>query len=140
MRHTPFLALGTAIILTGLLAPAHAQDQGQSDRGVARVSVISGEVSIQRGDSGETSAAAVNAVLVAGDTVATGASSRAEIQFDNANMARLASDSEVRLAEPTATRDELPVARGTVMLSVVHVAGAQVELSTPLVSVRPNGR
>ena len=140
MRHTPFLALGTAIILTGLLAPAHAQDQGQSDRGVARVSVISGEVSIQRGDSGETSAAAVNAVLVAGDTVATGAGSRAEIQFDNANMARLASDSEVRLSELTPTRYQLQVARGTVMFSVVRDSRAQVEVSTPLVSVRPTGR
>ena len=44
-------------------------------------------------------AAAINAPLVVGDRLYTGPGSRAELQFDYANMIRLAPESEVRIAE-----------------------------------------
>ena len=40
--------------------------------GVARISLIHGDVSMQRGDSGDTSAVTLNTPLVAGDKVFTG--------------------------------------------------------------------
>ncbi len=49
------------------------QEQGPPP-GAARVSMINGEVSTMRGDSGEWVAAIVNAPVVPGDTVATAAS------------------------------------------------------------------
>ena len=88
------------------------QEEGPG-RGVARVSVMDGDVSVQRGDSGETVAAALNAPLVVEDQLMTGPNSRAEIQFDWANMVRLASLSEVRLAELENQRYQIQVARGT---------------------------
>ena len=53
-----------------------AQEQGPPP-GAARISMINGEVSTMRGDSGEWVAAVVNAPVVQGDTVATAARARA---------------------------------------------------------------
>ncbi|MBZ5590900.1 MAG: FecR domain-containing protein [Acidobacteriia bacterium] len=141
MRRTSYLLL-LAVVLTGTITMARAQvppaqDPDNSEHGVARMSIIGGDVTVQRGDSGEQTAAVVNAPLMAGDVISTGPGARAEIQFDSANMARLASDSEVRMSELTSKRDQLQVARGTVVFSVIRAAQTQVEISTPSVSVRP---
>src|SRR5579859_7956387 len=110
MRRTPYL-LFIALILAGAVATIQAQDpqvdqqvdpNDAAEHGVARISVINGDVTIQRGDSGEQTAAAVNAPLVAGDIVSTAPGARVEVQFDAANMLRLAPDSEVRIGELTA--------------------------------------
>jgi hypothetical protein len=141
MRRTPLLFI--ALIVTGAVATLQAQEDpnlnpnDSAEHGVARVSVINGDVSVQRGDSGEQSAAAVNAPLVAGDIIGTAPGARVEIQFDAANMLRLAPDSEVKIGELTAKRYQVQVGRGTVILSVVRDSRAQVEINTPSVSVRP---
>ncbi len=138
MKTTRYLFV-MALVLTGTVATTCAQEN-DPEHGVARISVIAGDVSIERGDSGERSAAAVNAPLVTGDVVTTGPGAHAEVQFDSANMVRLASDSEVRLSEVAGARYQLQVARGTVMFSVVRDSRAQVEVSIAAVSVRPLGR
>lgn len=107
---------------------------------VARISILNGEVSVQRGDSGEVVAAALNAPLMAGDRVTTGPGARAEIQFDYANVIRLGSNADIRLNDLQANRYQLQIARGTISFSVVRDSQAQVELSTPPVSIRPVGR
>src|SRR5262249_3693122 len=66
------------------------------DRGVARISYMSGSVSVRRGDSGELISAIVNAPLTIGDRVVTG-DGRAEVQFDSANLIRLGPGTEIRL-------------------------------------------
>src|SRR6266404_8948063 len=60
-----------------------------TNSGVARVSLIHGDVSTQRGNAGDWSAAALNAPVVAGDRVSTGDKARTELQLDYANMLRL---------------------------------------------------
>src|SRR5262245_35644051 len=89
-----------AVFLLGALrVPVLAQDQGdEPDHGVARISLISGDVTVRRGDSGEEIAADLNGPLVTRDHVFTDRGARAEIQLDWANMIRLAPDSEVRMA------------------------------------------
>lgn len=129
-------ALWLAVGLIGLPAACGEDDDGPG-RGVARLSVIQGDVSVRRGDSGEWVAGAVNAPLVVQDHVMTGAASRAEVQFDWANMLRLASDTEVRLAELEYRRYQVQLARGTVMLRVLRDTDAEIEVNTPEVSVRP---
>src|SRR5579862_9747947 len=69
------------------------------DRGVARISVMNGNVSIRRGDSGDLVAGALNVPVVATDRIETGEGGRAEVQFDWANMIRLAPATEVRFSE-----------------------------------------
>ncbi|MGC8794404.1 MAG: DUF6600 domain-containing protein, partial [Bryobacteraceae bacterium] len=129
----PFVALlGVAV--------AWGQDDDGPGRGVARLSVIAGEVSVRRGDSGDWVAGAVNAPLVVQDAVMTGASSRAEVQFDWANMLRLGADTEVRLTELEYRRYQAQLVRGTVMLRVLRDSDAEIEVNTPSVSVRPLGK
>lgn len=123
-----------------LTVPAALADDADPGRGVARISVINGDVSVRRGDSGDWVAAAVNAPLVVQDTIATGPGSRAEVQFDYANMLRLASNTEVRLSELEYRRYQVQVARGTVEFRVLRNSDADVEVSTPAVSVRPSKR
>lgn len=86
--------LAIAFLLCGF---GWAQEDGPG-RGVARISLINGDVSVRRGDSGDWIAAALNAPLVISDHVVTGPSSRTEIQFDYANILRLAANAEVGLS------------------------------------------
>src|SRR5437667_11577135 len=103
MGHTGkfrFWALtGAVLTLAVMIAPANAQDPDDMRRGVARISLINGEVSVRRGDSGEWVAAAVNAPLMTEDRVATGPNSRVEIQFDAAHVLRAGGKAEARLAQ-----------------------------------------
>ena len=116
-----------------------AEDQGDApDRGVARISTMMGNVSVRRGDSGELVAAAmVNAPLVAGDRMVTSDTGRAEVQFDFANLIRLGPSTEVRLSELAYHRYQIQIATGTTIFRVVRDTDAQVEISTPSVSVHP---
>ena len=125
--------LGT---LAGLVLPVLAQNDDAA-RGVARVSVVAGEVSVRRGDSGDSVAATINAPLVAQDRLMTGAGARAELQFDRANMIRIGANTEVRLAEMQSQRYQLNVAVGLVTFRVWQNSSAEVDLNTPTVSVRP---
>ena len=129
------------IVASGVVCMAWGQDPPDQEegpgRGVARISLMNGEVSVRRGDSGEVVAAALNAPLVVEDQILTGPDSRAEVQFDSANMVRLAPMSEVRFAELENQRYQLQVARGMVTFRVLRDSNAQVEISTPSVSVRP---
>src|SRR5262249_16780848 len=121
-------------------ANLNAQDPDDLKRGVARVSVINGDVSVRRGDSGDLVSAAPNAPLVAEDNVVTGPSSRTEIQLDSSNFMRLGSNSEPKLAQIEYHRSVLQMARGTATFRVLRDSNSDVEVDTPTVSVRPSRR
>ncbi len=127
----------TALAWLGLAATAWAQSADPPARGVARIALIQGDVSVKRGDSGEWVAAAPNAPLVVEDRVLTGVNSRTEVQFDYANIIRLSSQAELRLAELEQARYLLQLAAGTATFRVLRNSQADVEISTPNVSVRP---
>jgi hypothetical protein len=138
---------GWAVLLAGALAlslPVDAQDtfvnrdEGDDpEHGVARLSLLNGDVTVQRGDSGEVVAGELNAPVVELDHVLTGVGSRAEIQFDWANMVRLGPVSDVGIGELRTGDYLLQVAEGTVTFRVLRESDANVEISTPTVSVRP---
>ncbi len=113
-----------------------SQDSADS-RGVARISVLQGEVSVKRGDTGEQIAATINAPLVALDRLITGPGGRSELQFDFANMIRLGANTEVRLAELQYKRFQLNIPVGLVTYRVWDNSDAEVDLNTPTVSIRP---
>ena len=131
--------LVAAVFLLGALTvPGLAQDvDGDPDHGVARLSLISGDVTVRRGDSGEDIAAEPNAPLVARDHVFTERAARAEIQLDWANIIRLAPDSEVRMAVLADRNYRVELAEGTMTFRVLRDSEAQVEISTPTASIRP---
>jgi uncharacterized protein DUF6600/FecR-like protein len=142
MRRFLFVAtLGLAAI--GVLAWAQQQDFAPEDagdapdHGVARLSLINGNVSVAQGDSGELAGALINAPVVAGDRVLTGEGSRAEVQFDGVNLIRLAPSTEVRMGDLQYHRYQVQIAQGLVTFRVLRDNDAQVEISTPSISVRP---
>ena len=152
MRAIQVLAsLGALILATAAMAGvARAQDtqaavdtqqdtQGQNAQGAARVSVMQGSVSMQRGDSGTWEALTVNAPLFAGDTISTGGNSRAEVQLDYANVVRLGSNSTVKIANLDRNTIQVQVAGGLVNFDVLQQDQAQAEIDTPSVAVHPQG-
>jgi len=138
--HSRYFALAGAVLLSaGLFTPAHAQaDPGDAKRAVARVSLINGDVSVRRGDSGEWVAAVINAPLLSTDDLVTGQNSRAEIEFDASNVLRIGGNAEVKFAQLEYGRYQLDVARGTVTFRVLRASNVNTELDTPSISVRPS--
>src|SRR5579864_2578159 len=124
--------------------PTEAQPGGPSgeapaktDQGVARVSLIHGDVSTQRGDSGDWSAAVLNQPLMTGDKVSTGEGARAEIQLDFANVLRLSSNAKANIANLTQKSIQIQLSEGLASYSVSKDSEAEPEIDTPNVSVHP---
>lgn len=120
--------------------PNQQQQQPEEDgpgRGIARVSLMYGEVSTRRGDTGEWIASTLNQPMMAEDRLITAPGSRAEIQFDSSNMIRLGDDTEVRMGALEQRRYLLMVPRGTVTYRILRDLDADVEISTPSIAVRP---
>ncbi len=107
------------------------------DHGVARVSYIHGNVSVQRGDSGTWSAAALNQPLMAGDKISTGDGARAEVQLDFANILRLGDHSQANLATLTRDQMQVQIGEGLTNFSVLRGSEANVEIDTPNVAIHP---
>jgi hypothetical protein len=127
---------GLAILLgTTMGAPSARAEEQQV--GVARISLIHGDVSTQRGDSGDWGAATVNTPVVAGDHISTGTRSRAEVQLDYANILRMDERANVKIAELSRTRAQIQVVEGLVNYTVLKGSEADVEIDTPNVAIRP---
>ena len=120
--------------------PQAPQGPPEAGRGVARISLVNGEVSVRRGESGDWVAAVANAPVSVDDHIATAAAARAEVQFDNANFLRLGANSEAQFAQLEQNRYQIQVARGTADFSVLRQTSADIEVDTPSVSVRPRDR
>jgi hypothetical protein len=126
------------VLLGALAVPVSAEDGGEApDQGVARISVLNGDVTVRRGDSGEFVAAELNAPLVSLDHLLTDEKSRAEIQLDWANFVRVAPESEVRLAELKDRDFLIQVSSGTVTFRVLEDFESRLEISTPDLAIRP---
>src|SRR5579863_1787423 len=129
------IAMAFAVVLG---SKAQDQDQDNARPGVARVSVINGNVSTQRGDAGEWAAATVNTPLQAGDSISTAQDSRTEVQLDYADILRLAGSTDAKIADLDNSHIQVQVAQGLVDFTVLKGASAQVEIDTPNVAVHPS--
>jgi len=133
------LTVAAAILALGFFGAGarNAQAQSQNDPGVARVSFLHGDVSMRRGDSGETSAVTLNTPLMAGDTIFTSDGARVELQLDYANILRLDGNAEANLATLYDNRIQVQIGQGLASYSVLQGSQADVEIDTPNVAVRP---
>src|SRR5580692_6120013 len=93
-------------------APTSTAPAPDDKNGVARISLIHGDVSTQRGDSKDWSAAAVNAPVLAGDRVSTGDKARTEIQLDYANLLRLAEHSQANIVQLNRSQIQIQLGHG----------------------------
>jgi Family of unknown function (DUF6600)/FecR protein len=135
--YRPFFVL---CLVTGLMASFQARaDDPPSENGVARVSLTNGDVTTQRGDSGDWVAVAVNTPLVIGDVIATGPNSRAEVELDHAHILRLDEQTQVRIADLTDSQVQLQVAQGRIAYDVLRTSDTQNEIDTPNIAYHPVG-
>jgi len=116
-------------------APAPAET-----RGVARISLIHGDVSTQRGDSKDWSAAVLNAPVLAGDRVSTGDKARTELELDYANMLRLAEHTQANITQLTRAQIQIQLGHGMANYSVYKNSDADAEIDTPNVAIRTERR
>jgi hypothetical protein len=124
--------------------PTEAQPGGPSgegpaktDQGVARISLIHGDVSTQRGDSGDWSAVTLNQPVMSGDKVSTGDNARTELQLDFANTLRLGPGSKANIANLTHKNIQIQLGQGIANYSVSKDGEAEPEIDTPNVAVHP---
>ena len=119
-------------------APADDADQNpQTQPAVGHISFINGNVSIQRGDSGDWIAATVNTPLEAGDRISTGDGSRAEVQLDYANIVRLDQNSSIKITGLTKSQIQVQVSEGLVSYAVLPNTQADAEIDTPNSAIHP---
>jgi hypothetical protein len=128
------------VFLPGFFAvPSSAQTD--IPPGVARISLIQGDVSVQRGDTGDWTAAALNQPLIGGDRISTGDGSQAELQLDHSNILRLGNNAQAKIATVQRTQIQVQVGQGlayyTLFKDSEAKAKAEVEIDTPNAAVRP---
>jgi hypothetical protein len=124
--------------------PTEAQPGGptgeapaSTDQGVARISLIHGDVSTQRGDSGDWSAATLNQPVMTGDKVSTADGGRAELQLDFANTLRLGPNSTANVANLTHKNIQIQLSQGIANYTVSKDSQSEPEIDTPNVSIHP---
>jgi hypothetical protein len=142
-----FAATAFALAIAAPLAAAAQDDSAARSSaadgtGVARLSIIDGNVAVQRGDSGNSLSAAPNTPLLGGDYVTTGDSSRAEIQLDGYAHVRLDGDVQLRFTHLDTTERSLQLAAGTVELRLLDGPDAVTTIDTPSIAIaaRSGGR
>lgn len=132
-RYLGFIASALLTLASGALA----QSGVQLEPGVARASLVHGDVNMQRGDSGDWVAVTLNTPFVAGDRVSTGDRSRAEVQLDFANVLRLDQNSTAKIADLTRTHMQVQMSQGLANYDVMKGNEADAEIDTPNVAVHP---
>src|SRR5882757_7835516 len=116
--------------------PAQSQPT-EKESSVARISLIHGDISTQRGDSGDWSTATLNQPIVSGDRVSTGGGARTEVQLDYANVLRLDENTQANITALTRSQIQVQLARGLANYSVLKDSEADVEIDAPNLSVHP---
>jgi len=112
----------------------------EEKNGVARISLIHGDVSTQRGDSKDWSAAALNAPVLAGDRVSTGDKARTELEIDYANTLRLAEHTQANITQLTRSQIQIQLGRGMANYTVYKGSDADAEIDTPNVAIKTERR
>ena len=124
------------LVAVPLFAGPDISDSGPA-LGVARVSVVKGDVTTTRGDSGDWIATVVNMPIVEGDSIQTTGDSRAEIQLDYGNYIRLGSDTEVQLLELGSQKFRVFIVHGTAIYGELPGSEADVDIEMQLAAMRP---
>ena len=111
------------------MAGASAMAAPSEDQRIARLSYIEGHVSFQHPGEVDWSAASVNMALQVADRLYTGETGRAEVQFDDGSVLRLAEKTDVEIL---AMREDLVQVRILLGLASLTARGSvPFEIDTP---------
>ena len=114
-----------------MAAPLAAQGPDDPPSVVARISYLSGSVSLQAYGTDDWSDAPPNYPMVGGDRIYTAYSSRALLQLGGAEL-RIGQGTDVTLTNLTDDYEQLALAQGSVHLRVFEMdPGSQIEVDTP---------
>src|SRR5215470_4106762 len=120
--------VGATLLAASAAIPALAQDADDVQRGVARISIMDGQVSVKRGDAGEWVGGVVNVPLMSDDSIATAPNSRAEVQFDASNIIRIGGNAQIHLTTLEADRYQMELGKGTITYRILRPSGSNVEV------------
>jgi hypothetical protein len=119
--------------------PGQQGQQQQAPQGVARISLLRGDVSTQRGDNGDWVATTLNAPVMAGDKISTSDSGSAEVELDYANSMRMSGKTEANIATLDQNYIQVQLASGLIEYVVYRGAPGSSEIDTPNMAVHPEG-
>jgi hypothetical protein len=114
-------------------------DPADRQHGVARVSIVQGDVNVRRGDTGQLEAAVINAPMMASDHLQTSPGSRAEVELDSGNLVRMGPNTDIGFADLEYRRYQIQLAAGTIIYRVLRDTSSQAEVDTPNIAFRPLG-
>ena len=128
--------------LDALSAQPRQNDAGRGSRvsrelGTAIISAANGDVRAHDGRTGDWVGAHASMVLENHDRLATGQGSRAELQFDVANFARLNSETEVLVGDLGNRSFHISLAQGELTYSMWKHAEADVLIEVDDLRIRP---
>jgi uncharacterized protein DUF6600/FecR-like protein len=121
--------------------PQDSQDDSlappENQPGVARISLVEGDVSTQHGNNGDWVAVTVNTPISEDDRVSVGEKSRAELELDFADILRMSDRATARVLSLSRSQIQIQVGQGLVTYSVARGSEARSEIDTPNASIRP---
>ena len=129
-------AVAASLVLAAVSAASDDLSTGPA-LGVARISIVQGDVAIMRGDSGDWIAAKPNMPVVEGDSVQVNTAARAEIQLAYGNFLRLGGGTEVEFVKLGGKQFRVRLLAGVAIYSELPGGEADVDIETPLAAVRP---
>src|SRR5271165_1248474 len=121
------------------LAPLCAQGAQYAGPGVARLSQVNGNVTVERGSSQTMVAATPNVPVFTGDYLASGSGSSAEVQLDSRSMVRSGENSQMRFVQLAPGQREMQLGQGTAELAMLRGASGRPQIDTPSLAVRGYG-
>jgi len=119
------------------ISDADYERASESQPGVARMSLVEGDVSTQRGDNGQWVAATQNTPIAPDDRISTGDKSRAEIELNGSNVLRMSEHATARIAGLSRNEIHLQIGQGLVTYNVIRGSEAKSVIDTPNSSIRP---
>jgi FecR protein len=135
----------TLTAFTAIARPASDEDDRydyDETARVARISLLSGDVSLRRAGQNDWEHAALNLPLVEGDRIATGAGARVEIQIDARNFIRLGEYTtlDVVTLRPEGSALSLPTGTATLRLARFYHEHEYFEIDAPKTTVAAEGQ
>ena len=115
-----------AFSMAGMCAWAQSNDDYTR---IARISYMEGHVSFQSTEDADWTAAAVNFPLQPGDRIYTGTEGRAEIEFDEGSVIRLAESTDIQFLSLKENLIQIRVLTG--LSSLMVSSSVEFEMDTP---------
>jgi hypothetical protein len=117
-------------------ADASPRPEAPAKPAVARIGVIEGgSLAVKRAGTATSVQGIVNAPLLPGDFLSTGAGTQAEVQFDGFIALRVWHDVQARIGAGDASAHRLQLAAGTIEVAVLHAEDAKAIVETPSVTI-----